>query len=433
MSDKPRLLFVAPWFLFPRTTGGRIRTTDILRGLKGGAFDITLASPAPRDFGEHRDSLAGVCDRFVAWETSERGPLWRYLRLQFTFSRLPISVAADRSRQARAVLAAELAQKPDLLVIDFPHTAVLAPDIFEVPSIVFTHNVEAEIFQRHALVASNPVVRGVWRQQFDKMARFERDTLHRFDHVIAVSERDCDYFAKFYGVSGVSVIPTGVDVAYFGAGQEIGRGIEGSQDAAETLVFTGSMDWMANTDGITYFLNDVWPILAEAKPHLRFDIVGRNPPSSLITLAEQQGVSWRFTGLVDDVRPYVHAAQVYVIPLRVGGGTRLKVFEAMAMGCPVVSTSIGVEGLPLQPEAHYLQGDSPEAFAKAVLRLLDDRELRTSLAARAKAYVTEHFDARQATKRFQEICLDVLKQSQGPARPVATGSQSAVKTSLPLY
>ncbi len=433
MKDKPRLLFVAPWFLFPRTTGGRIRTTDILRGMKGEAFDVTLVSPAPRDLDEHRDALSGVCDRFVAWEAGERGPLWPYLRLQFAFSKLPISVAADRSRQAQAVISAELARKPDVLVIDFPHTAVLAPEKFEVPSVVFTHNVEAEIFQRHATVASNPIVRGIWRQQFDKMARFERDTLHRFDRVIAVSERDRDFFEESYGVDRVSVIPTGVDVAYFGASEKASESTESGREAAETLVFTGSMDWMANTDGITYFLTEVWPILAKAKPHLRFDVVGRNPPASLVNLARQQGVSWRFTGLVEDVRPYVHAARVYIIPLRVGGGTRLKVFEAMAMGCPVVSTSIGVEGLPLQPEEHYLQGDSPEAFAKAVLRLLDDRELRLSLAARAKTYVTEHFDAGRATQKFEEICLDVLKGSRGSKRSAAEVPEAAVKTSLPSF
>src|SRR4029079_12593751 len=134
-----------------------------------------------------------------------------------------------------------------------------------------------------------------------------------------------------YGVRDVSVIPTGVDLDYF-----TWQAPRASADAdGGTVVFTGSMDWMANGDGIEYFMDEVWPIVARARPRARCVIVGRSPPAPLVERARTRGLDWHFTGFVDDVRPYVREAQVYVIPLRIGGGTRIKVYEAMALGCPV--------------------------------------------------------------------------------------------------
>ena len=403
MSQRPRLLFVAPWFLFPRTTGGRIRTSDILKGMKGGAFEITLLSPDSAEPDAHRDAIETVCDRFLGWPQAERGPLWSYARMRHLFSALPVAVATDRSPQASALIAKELGQTPDVVVIDFPHTAVLTPDAFPVPSVLFTHNVEAEIFERHAEVAGNVLSRAVWRNQFEKMKRFERRTLARFDHVVAVADRDRAYFEDRYGQRKVTTIPTGVDLDYFGSPGEEAPGP--ADKMGEELVFTGSMDWMANIDAITFFMDEVWPNLAAARPGLRFTIVGRNPPKTLVEAARQRNLPWTFTGFVKDVRPYVHRADVYVIPLRVGGGTRLKVYEAMAMGCPMVSTAIGVEGLPLEDGAHYLRADAPQEITASIIRLLDDEAQRRAMAARAHDYVSRNFSAGQVAKLFEDICL----------------------------
>jgi glycosyltransferase involved in cell wall biosynthesis len=128
--------------------------------------------------------------------------------------------------------------------------------------------------------------------------------------------------------------------------------------------------------------------------------------------ARARSPQWTFTGYVDDIRPYIRSAAVYVIPLRVGGGTRLKVFEAMALGCPVVSTTIGVEGLPLQPGAHYLLADEAEAMADSVVRLLGDAPGRERLSSAARAYVAEHFSFRSIARDFERICLDTLERAQ---------------------
>lgn len=396
-----RLLFVVPWFLFPATTGGRIRTSQILRGMRGKAFDVTLASPVTPD-GERlfADDLRSVCDRFVSWP-SRREARWRkYTRLVHLPGTLPIAVATDRSARGRAVVAGELARKPDLLVVDFPHAAVLVPQRPQVPSVIFTHNVEAEIFRRQVAAARNPVSRFVWRDQTRKMERYEKETLARFDRVIAVSERDGKQFRERYGTGNVFPIPTGVDLDYYAYHAPIGE---------PRVVFTGSMDWPPNADGIEWFLREVWPAVEKGVPQASLKIIGREPPSRLVRMAN--GARVEFTGFVDDVRPHVRGATACVIPLLVGGGTRIKAYEAMAQGCPIVSTSIGMEGLPAEPGRHFLLADRPDEFAKALVSLLRDRALGERLAGDARRFVEASFSSARVAAEFERICLGALTKA----------------------
>jgi glycosyltransferase involved in cell wall biosynthesis len=167
------------------------------------------------------------------------------------------------------------------------------------------------------------------------------------------------------------------------------------------------MDWAANIDGIEFFLGKVWPLVLASRPDARFLIVGRNPPAALVALA--QGLkNVEFTGFVDDVRTYVHASHAFVIPLLVGGGTRIKAFEAMAMGCPVVSTAIGIEGLGADKDKHYLERDDPASMAAALLELLRDDTLRNDLARQARELVEARFGHEKAARAFEQICLHAL-------------------------
>lgn len=416
MSRRSRLLFISSRYLFPADSGGKIRTVSILRGMKGGAFEITLASPLPA-----YASLAGppetasVCDRFVGWADPARGTLFQWTRMRHLVSRLPVAVATDYSGSGRQAIARELDRNPDVVVVDFPHAAVLARPPYSCASVLFTHNVETEIFRRHGEVARNPLIRTIWRNQARKMQRYESGLMSSFTAVVAVADRDREHFQRAYGLRGVSVIPTGVDLDYFTYGGS--AALEDREGG--TVVFTGSMDWMANVDGIEYLMNDVWPAIAHARPHAQCVIVGRSPPRVLVERARTRGLNWEFTGFVDDVRPFVRNAHVYVIPLRVGGGTRIKVYEAMAMGCPVVSTRIGVEGLPVERDRHYLEADSADAMASAVLSLLENRERSSRLSQQARKFVEEHMSARRASEAFEEICLQAIQTaSRELAKPV---------------
>jgi glycosyltransferase involved in cell wall biosynthesis len=216
------------------------------------------------------------------------------------------------------------------------------------------------------------------------MARFERDAIQRFDLVLAVSDADAQTLARLYGPLSepVHVVPTGVDTGYFAPREGPVR--------SRHLVFTGSMDWLPNEDGIVHFVREILPLIRQVEPSTTLSIVGRDPTPAVRRLEAEYGVT--VTGRVDDVRPFVAEAAVYVVPLRIGGGTRLKIFEAMAMGKPIVSTTVGAEGLPVSDGLHLLLADTPDAFAHAVVRLLQNQTERARLGDAARHLVVNQFD-----------------------------------------
>jgi polysaccharide biosynthesis protein PslH len=398
----PRLLFVSPRFLFPMDQGGKIRTGNILRGMKHGAFDVTLVSPAPPDAGRYAAEVAQTCDRFMSWPEAPRSRMRRVLALG---SRLPVAAATDRSVAGSAVVRTALAERPDVVVVDFPHADVLMPARIEAPSVMFTHNVEAEIFERHAS-RERGIWRLVWADQSRKMERLERESLSRYDSVVAVSERDREVLARRYALPVVEAIDTGVDLDFFAmSGPETDPGADGG-----TLVFVATMSWAANVEGIHFLLDEVWPRLLAARPKMRAVIIGRNPPASLAEKIRARGMDVTLTGFVEDIRPYVVAANVYVIPLFVGSGTRIKAFEAMAMGRPVVSTGLGVEGLDVTDGVEFLRADDGAGFAGAVLRLLGDAALRARVAGAARRLMEERFSWARVAGQFEAVCLRALER-----------------------
>jgi len=392
---RPRLLFVSPRFLFPLDQGGKIRTANILRNMKGGAFEILLASPAQGDAARFAGEIGSVCDRFLSWPENVPSKLGRALSV---LAALPVAVASDRSAAGTAVLTEVLAERPDVVLVDFPHAGVLLPARVDAATVMFTHNVEAEIFERHDELATG-IMRLVWQSQAAKMRRFEGDVLRRFDTVIAVSTRDAAALTRRYGLGDVATIDTGVDPDFFAFQPP-------AADPVSEIVFTGTMSWPANAEGIGWLMDEIWPRVTAAHPDARAVIVGRGAPDALV--ARAKNLNWRFTGFVDDIRPHVAAAQVYVIPLRVGSGTRIKAFEALAMGRPVVSTRIGVEGLDIADGTHFLAADTADEFAAAILRLLDDAVLRARLAQAARKLVEEKFSWAHVARQFEAICLRAL-------------------------
>ncbi|NHK28039.1 glycosyltransferase [Parvularcula flava] len=401
-DTRPTLLFVSPQFLFPLDAGGKIRTTNILRNMKGGAFRIHLISPAtPDEETSWGAEVTGICDEYTPWRIAPRDRLHRFAGL---LSPLPVSVWSDALPESRRAVETVLKTRPDVAVFDFTHCAALMPSYSFMEkcgarTVLFTHNVETEIFARHARTSSFPMSI-VWQMERAKMARFERNACSRFDTVIAVSERDAAKLKEDFGTARTAAIPTGVDLDFFG--------YTSPTDETGSLIFTGSMDWRANQDGLMWFLNEVWPLIAEKRPQTSFKVIGKNPPQHLIDAAQNAGANWTFTGFVDDIRPHAAEGSAYVIPLRVGGGTRIKAYEAMAMGLPVVSTALGVEGLPLSPGEHYLKADTPEDFAAATLRLLAETDTRRMLSMAARDYVEKNCSQKSVAEVFERICLDTL-------------------------
>ena len=401
------MLFLSTRFLFPSDSGGKIRTRDVLHGLRGGRFEVTLLSPQPTHSNDFSQDLAKVCDRFVGWPEPPIDFRHSVQRAISLLAREPISVATERSREATRVIAKELKNGHDVIVIDFPHANVLLPNDISIPKIVFTHNVESEIYTRHA-EHSRGLMRFLYSDQGRKMMTYEQAVLQSCDEVIAVTERDRDFFLNQLGIKHVSTIPTGVDLVEFAYRPQKDSG---NGSGRQTLVFVGSMDWRGNIDAVTYFMDHVWPILSQRRNDLEFTVVGRNPPQHLVERAKERNLPWAFTGFVDDVRDYVYRSQVYVIPLRVGSGSRIKAYQAMAMGCPVISTSIGMEGLPARDREHYLRADTPSDFAKAILALLDSPKMRQGLSERAHRFVADQFSADRTSKEFERICLRTYEKN----------------------
>jgi glycosyltransferase involved in cell wall biosynthesis len=396
--SRQRLLFISPRFLFPLNEGGKIRTVGMLRAMKkDGPFDITLVSPAPADVAHYAGDIASACEHFISWPATKTGKLAQIIGV---LGSLPASTASDRSAAGRAVVAKALAEKPDVMVADFPHSAVLLPDTLEPASVMFTHNLEAEILERHAAVATG-WRRLVWRREAAKMDAFERATLRRFDSVVAVSERDEVALAKRYDLPVVRRIETGVDLEF--------HAYQAPRAEGQVAVFAGAMDSRSNIDGIEFLLRAVWPRVHAARPQARMLIAGRNPPPALVAEAASSGMNWHFTGSVDDIRPYLHEGDISLIPLRVGSGTRLKAFEAIANGLPVVSTTLGVEGLGLVPDEHFLAADTDAAFADAILALLADTPRRVAMAQAGRALLEARYSWAVIARQFETICLEAVK------------------------
>lgn len=398
-----KMLFISPRFLFPVDSGGKIRTTQILRGMRGKTYHITLASPAPDHWNRFSDDIAAVCDTFAHWPEPTLSRFHSITRLRHLFSKVPVAVETDRDPNATRHLQNLISENAyDVVVYDFPHATIYGGHPNNTTTVLFTHNVESEIFKRHVDVATNFLTRWVWRNQYKKMLNFEAQAIAPFDASVAVSDRDKENLERLYDATNVGVIRTGVDLDFFPYQQRAYNG---------NIVFTGAMDWMANIDAIEYMIDDIWPLVTKRVPDATMTVVGRNPPDRLVDRA--RGLNWTFTGFVDDVRPYVRDACAYAIPLRVGGGTRLKVFEAMAMGAPMVSTSIGVEGLQVAADQHYLRADNAQSFASALCDLIENQERGDKLSMNARKFVEENFSHLMAAKDFETICSEAFDRKSG--------------------
>jgi sugar transferase (PEP-CTERM/EpsH1 system associated) len=386
-----RILWLKSDLLVPLDKGGRLRTWHLMRHL---AMRHEIAYLSFAESGTPASAFRAMTKVADTVETVRRDDppkgSWQFMAgaALHVMDPLPYAVGRYRSTEyARRVRRLLAGQAFDVLVCDFLCPAVNIPRRVPCPTVLFTHNVESEIWRRHAEACRHPVVQALYRQQHRRMLRFERRTLSRFDLVLAVSEADRSTFARIYPDAirqPVHVIPTGVDAEYFSPQGPPSRA------GARSMVFTGSMDWLPNEDAMLYFCREVLPLVRAAEPDATLSIVGRTPTPTVQRLAEQRGVT--VTGRVADVRPYMEDQAVFVVPLRIGGGTRLKIFEAMAMGKAVVSTTVGAEGLDVEPGTHLLVADEPRDFADAIVSLFRDIDRRRRLEQAGRALVVHKYD-----------------------------------------
>jgi glycosyltransferase involved in cell wall biosynthesis len=401
-----KILFLSKRLLFPTDRGGLVRTLNVVRHLSQW-HDLTfLSNQQP---GQEEDCLEmtrlGLRLVTVPWEEVSRSN-WRFYRdLAWNlFSPDPFNAAKDYDPALRARARQLLDEaRYDLVVCDFVQMARNAIGIWDGPSVLFEHNVEAEIFERHSRTDEGWIRRRFMGYQAAKMRRFEGWAGRQFTRVVAVSERDKEQYERRYGWTNVDVIDTAVDIDYY-------RPNDCAKQAG-TVLFVGSLDWLPNVDGLRWFVAEVWPLVRRDQPEARLRLVGRNPTSEIQSLAEHPGVE--LVGPVPDTRPWLAESEVSIVPLRIGGGTRLKVFEAMAMGLPVVSTPLGAEGLQVQSGEHLLLAEGAEKVAEAVVRLLRSEALRMALGRAARNLVVTRFSSESVARQFEAVCQRAVEECRG--------------------
>lgn len=390
-----RILWLKSDLLLPLDKGGKLRTWHLMRQLAKHHAITFLSFADPDQPADDVDGMREVATEVITVQKGDarKGTTAFYIdAARHLLDPRPYAVAKYTSGAYGAAVRQALARTAfDLVVCDFLPPLVNLPETLPCPSVLFTHNVEAEIWRRHAETASSAVRHLLYGIQHRRMLAFERDALARFDGVLAVSDADRETFARLYPGAArrpIHVVPTGVDTAFFAPADMTGAGA--SPAHSRQLVFTGSMDWLPNEDAMLFFVRDILPAIRAEEPDVTLSIVGRAPTPAVERLASEPGVT--VTGRVADVRPFIADAAVYIVPLRIGGGTRLKIFEAMSMAKAVVSTTVGAEGLPVVPGEHLLVGDEPRTFARHVVRLLRDLDKRRAIEREARALVLARYD-----------------------------------------
>ena len=392
-----KILWVKSGFLHPASGGGQIRTLETLKRLHR-RHEIHFAAldlPQP-GAGLHRTSeycsKAYVVSHPVARKSGPR--YWAELATG-AFGNMPLPMLRYRSSALlRLVESLMRVEKFDAIVCDFLASAANVPELGN--AVLFQHNVESMIWKRHTEHANTPWHQAYARGQYERMLRYEAEVCRAAKNVIAVSSADARAMRALYGATRVCSVPTGVDVEYFAP--------PGVAAPKQDLLFLGAMDWRPNIDGLKWFTTSVLTLIRRRRSDCSLAVVGRNPTAQVLRLPESDP-QIQVTGTVDDVRPYLWESMVSIVPLRIGGGTRLKIYEAMAAKIPVVSTSVGAEGLDIRAGENIAIADSPQEFAEACIMLLDDARARQSMAANAWETIAACYSWEVVSSQFEQLLL----------------------------
>lgn len=388
-------LVITPWQPFPLVFGGAIRTYHMLR-MWASFSEVTLltyGNPAEVDAIEH---LETICRRVEVMQTPPSNAIRRARSLVSRHSFQYLSYRTAEFQDRIDVLTAET----DFDVVQVDMTPMAQ---FRLPSralhVLNLHNIEHELVERRAAVTENRVRRAALGMEARKVRHEELELVGRFDLVLTTSDRETDIVSRWPIRAQVETLANTIDTSHFEPRTDPG---------GHRLIFVGTTHVDANRDALMYFMNEIFPLIRERVPDSEFEIIGGGRPRDVDELSSLAGVA--FTGFVPDVREPMARATAFVVPLRSGGGTRLKILEALSFGLPTVSTSIGAEGLGLVDGEHVLIADDRRAFAEAVARLLLDDALRRRLSANGRRFVVDHYDWRTQTARLEKLVVQALER-----------------------
>jgi sugar transferase (PEP-CTERM/EpsH1 system associated) len=385
-----KVLFLSQIVPYPPHGGVLQRGYNLLRELGKYADVHLLAFVHPDELRSEAEikSSQSALGQFCA--SVEYFPLWAKQSPARRLAALAMSACSRQSFSTIAHRSSAFQRRVSELLhsrsFDLVHADTIALDQFLVahrdrPAVLTHHNIESQLMARRAEVETRLMARQFLQRDSAKIRAREIVSAPMYDVNIVVSKTDGATLAGMVPNVRTAVVANGVDVDYFSP-----------NPSAETiaLIYAGGMNMFANRDAVLYFLKEIWPSIRARVPTVRFFAVGQDPPPELNAIAARDP-NVIVTGKVADIRPFVHQAAVYVVPLRVGGGTRLKVLDAMALGKAMVSTSIGCEGIDVRRGEHLEIADTPQTFADATIRLLEDREQRRALGEAARSLVVERY------------------------------------------
>ncbi|MCR4337676.1 MAG: glycosyltransferase family 4 protein [Candidatus Omnitrophica bacterium] len=385
-----KILFLAPRLPWPMDTGGKIRTANILRQIAKRAEIHLLCfsfSPEEEQLAQTLEKQENIQITLVPGETFNTVDK----AINILFNSIPYSIVkyhtSEMSETIRTTL--KLGQF-NAVHVDHLHMASYHSAFKTHPCVLDEHNVESQIMERCAQVEENFLKKKLFALQAERMKTFESRMIKKFTACLAVSDDDVKILKRWAGEKTlVHLIPNGFDGNYFNPTASSATNV--LEKEGPILLFTGSMDWLPNEDAVVYFAREIFPKILEKIPGTKFYIVGKDPSPRVKQLTQNQP-NIIVTGRVEDVRPFVAQSDVFVVPLRIGGGTRLKILEAMAMGKAVVSTSLGAEGIEATHGRDLVIADQPTSFAQEVLNLIPDPQRREIMGKAARATACQKYE-----------------------------------------
>jgi len=286
----------------------------------------------------------------------------------------------------------------DIAHLDLLHLVQYENEIREIPKILIEHNIESVLLSRRVKRENNLILKAFLYTQYIKLRKYEKIMCERMEHCIVVSEVDREALTSIIPGLKITVIPNGTDTDYFVNNEAIKE---------HSIVFVGSLTWFPNINGMRYFIKRIFPIILNAIPDIKFYIVGKNSPKYTIPKRYKSYICQ--TGAVSDIRPFVSRASVYIVPLRIGGGTRLKILDAMAMKKAIVSTSVGCEGIEVVPGKDIVVEDHPVDFANQVVKLIKNPNLTESLGENARNLVENRYNWDVIYRKMNNVYNSLVK------------------------
>ncbi|MBD3267762.1 glycosyltransferase [bacterium] len=401
-----KILFVLPQIPYPPHSGGRIVTWNTVKRFARD-WDVYIAClyHHPTELA-HLDTVKTACRECAAFPAHGKWALAPMLK-SFT-SPWPYKAHRFYNSNMMAYIQRLLAREPmDVIHAQNFYTTTYVSAKESCLKIHYKENIEGNILRRYAAATKNPLIKTLARLEGWRTLCFEQRACEKFDHIFTISPKDRETLLQRNPSLPVEHQMPGVDLADYPYDKE--------QATAPTVVFTGTMSYYPNADGVQDFLRRSWPRIKNQVPNAECYIVGANPSRAIQAYDGHNQV--HITGRVNNVREYLHRAAVYIVPLRIGGGIRLKILEAMASGRAIVSTSIGCEGLQGEPGKHLMIEDNPNRFADAVADLLQHKEKREHLRKNARALIETCYDWDKVIRNQQARVRSLLMRFPSHPRP----------------